>query len=229
MLFNFRMDIGAGVFLLLAGVDHGITLLPPVWEFYKSSVKLGVNPIRWTEYSISSSIMLVLICLVVGIRDFNALVIGFGCNSAMILFGLVSEYANKDPSARKVNWWPFIFGSIIGLVPWIALSATLGLSQTNCLNMVYNATFTVLDPTTTPAVINGTTTAPAELTCIPGFVFGIFFSLLILFFCFAFNMMLQYLRLGPWKRPYFSECIYLWLSLIAKSILAWQIYGAGAA
>ncbi len=55
-------------------------------------------------------------------------------------------------------------------------------------------------------------------------MFGIYASLLVLFFSFAVNMMLQYVRLGPWKRFYFSECIYLWLSLVAKSILAWQIY-----
>ena len=55
-------------------------------------------------------------------------------------------------------------------------------------------------------------------------MFGIFASLLVLFFSFAVNMLLQYLRAGRWERPYFSECIYLWLSLIAKSILAWQIY-----
>jgi hypothetical protein len=181
VLFNFRMDIGTGVFLLLAGVDHGATLLPPLWKYYTGQVARGVNPIRWIEYSISSSIMLVLISLTVGIRDINALIIGFGCNSAMILFGLVQEWEN-DPSerrGRKVTWWPFIFGSVIGIVPWIALSTTLGLSQTNCLNEVYNSTFTVYDPTTTPMMANATM---SDIECIPGFVFGIYFSLLILFF-----------------------------------------------
>ena len=56
--------------------------------------------------------MLVLIFLVVGIRDINALIVGFGANTAMIFFGLLQEQHNdlKD----KVDWTPFIFGCIIG-------------------------------------------------------------------------------------------------------------------
>merc|ERR1711916_27785 len=131
-----------------------------------------------------------------------------------------------------VDWWPFIFGCIVGIIPWMGLSTSLGLAQTGCLENAANGTFTVF--TTTTAAM---TTSPANSTtmpmgptgdCIPSFVFGVFASLLILFFTFALNMLLQYARAGPWKRPYFSECIYLWLSLIAKSILAWQIYaGSG--
>ena len=60
-------------------------------------------------------------------------------------------------------------------------------------------------------------------------MFGVYASLLFLFFTFALNMVLQYLQAGPWKRSYFSECIYLWLSVAAKSILAWQIYAGSTA
>lgn len=225
VVFNMRMDIAIAVFLLLACVDHLLsTLVPPLWRMYKKNVARGVNPFRWIEYSISASIMIVLICLVVGISDITSLINAFGANSAMIFFGLVQEqYAlRRAESGDKLSlgdWLPFIFGSIVGIVPWIALSVQLGLSQTNCLNGINGTVFTTY-ATTAPAT-NATVTAA---TCIPGFVFGIYASLLFLFFTFAINMMLQYLRAAAWARPYFSECIYLWLSLIAKSILAWQIY-----
>ncbi len=62
---------------------------------------------------------------------------------------------------------------------------------------------------------------------VPGFVYGIFVSLFILFNSFAVNMALQYRRVGPWRRYVFGEWGYLVLSLVAKSALAWQIY-AGA-
>ena len=62
---------------------------------------------------------------------------------------------------------------------------------------------------------------------VPGFVYGIFVSLFILFNSFAVNMALQYRRVGPWQRYLFGEWGYLALSLVAKSALAWQIY-AGA-
>ena len=49
----------------------------------------------------------------------------------------------------------------------------------------------------------------------------------VLFFSFALNMALQYGRRGPWRDYLFAERSYLVLSLVAKSLLAWQVY-AGA-
>jgi hypothetical protein len=61
---------------------------------------------------------------------------------------------------------------------------------------------------------------------VPGFVFAIFVSLFILFNSFAANMLLQYRRVGPWRDYLFGERAYLVLSLVAKSLLAWQIFGS---
>jgi hypothetical protein len=62
---------------------------------------------------------------------------------------------------------------------------------------------------------------------VPGFVVAIFIALFLLFNTFAVNMWLQYRRRGRWADPAFAERIYLILSLVAKSALAWQVY-AGA-
>ena len=62
---------------------------------------------------------------------------------------------------------------------------------------------------------------------VPGFVYGIFVSLFLLFNCFAVNQALQFRAVGPWRDPRFAEGVYIWLSLIAKSALAWQVF-AGA-
>jgi hypothetical protein len=58
----------------------------------------------------------------------------------------------------------------------------------------------------------------------PGFVYAIFVSLFLFFMSFALNMWLQYRRVGPWKDYLFGERIYVLLSLVAKSALAWQIF-----
>jgi hypothetical protein len=58
----------------------------------------------------------------------------------------------------------------------------------------------------------------------PGFVVWIFVSLFIFFNAFAVNMVLQYRRTGPWKSYLFGESAYIFLSLTAKSLLAWQIF-----
>ncbi len=58
----------------------------------------------------------------------------------------------------------------------------------------------------------------------PGFVYGIIISLFIFFNCFAINMILQYKRVGPWRDYLFGERAYILLSLIAKALLAWQVF-----
>lgn len=59
----------------------------------------------------------------------------------------------------------------------------------------------------------------------PTFVYFIMISLFILFNMFAINMVLQYKKIGPWKNYLFGEAMYILLSLIAKSALAWQVFG----
>lgn len=58
----------------------------------------------------------------------------------------------------------------------------------------------------------------------PTFVYWIFVSIFIFFNCFAINMILQYKKIGPWKNYLFGERAYIILSLVAKSLLAWQVF-----
>jgi len=58
----------------------------------------------------------------------------------------------------------------------------------------------------------------------PDFVYWIFVSIFIFFNCFALNMYLQYKKIGPWKNYLYGEFIYIILSLVAKSLLAWQVF-----
>jgi hypothetical protein len=37
-------------------------------------------------------------------------------------------------------------------------------------------------------------------------------------------MFLQYRKVGPWKDYLFGERVYVFLSLFAKSALAWQVF-----
>jgi hypothetical protein len=64
---------------------------------------------------------------------------------------------------------------------------------------------------------------------VPGFVYGIFFSLFAFFISFAVNQYLQYRQVGRWADYAFGEGVYLVLSLTAKSALAWQIFAGSLA
>ena len=58
----------------------------------------------------------------------------------------------------------------------------------------------------------------------PGFVYGIIVTIFVLFNVFALNQWLQYRRVGRWADYVYGESVYIVLSLVAKSLLAWQIF-----
>jgi hypothetical protein len=58
----------------------------------------------------------------------------------------------------------------------------------------------------------------------PTFVYYIFFSIFLFFNTFAVNMVLQYKKVGKWKDYVWGEKVYILLSLLAKSALAWQVF-----
>ena len=93
------------------------------------------------------------------------------------------------------GWLPFVFGCIAGIVPWVAIGVYL------------------LSP--------GSTSSASP----PGFVYGIFVSLFLFFNVFALVQWLQYRARGRWRDYLRGERAYILLSLIAKSALAWQIFG----
>lgn len=120
VLWNVPIGPAVAVFLLLAAIDHLLMAAPGVWPWYRNNIARQINKARWWEYSISASIMIVLIALVTGVSDVGAIVAIAGANVAMILFGLVMETVNRpdDP----VDWTPFIFGCIAGAVPWVVIA-----------------------------------------------------------------------------------------------------------
>ena len=64
---------------------------------------------------------------------------------------------------------------------------------------------------------------------VPGFVYGIVLAQFVFFFSFGLNQWLQYRGVGAWSSYAFGEKTYLVLSLVAKSVLAWQIFGGSLA
>lgn len=96
--------------------------------------------------------------------------------------------------SKKVNWLPFILGSKAGIIPWIVIGMYFWATN------VYGS------------------------GQIPSFVYWIYGSLFVFFNCFAINMYLQYKRIGKWSDYLYGERVYMILSLVAKSALAWQVF-----
>ena len=60
---------------------------------------------------------------------------------------------------------------------------------------------------------------------IPGFVYGVLVGYFLFFNTFPINMILQYMRVGPWKDYIFGEMGYIVLSLASKTLLGWLVFG----
>ena len=160
---------------------------------YESNLLLGINKVRWFEYALSASVMMVAIRLLSGIYDLSSLIMIFTLDALMNLLGLAMEVENQGKS--KLNWLTYILGCIAGIVPWIVYGI-----------YVYAA-----------SEFGGGN--------IPDFVYWIYVSIFLFFNSFAVNMVLQYKKIGPWKDYLFGERVYIILSLVAKSLLAWQVFG----
>ena len=189
VLADLPTGIAVAGFLFLSFLAH-LVVATGWFRNYIGDLSRQINRARWVEYSLSSTLMIVVIAQLVGISDVAALIGICGANISMILFGWLQE---KYEQAGTGGWLPFIFGCIAGAVPWLAI-------------LYY-------------------TIAPGSEAEPPGFVYGIVVSLFLFFNVFALNQWLQYRARGKWADYLFGERTYIVLSLVAKSLLAWQVFG----
>jgi hypothetical protein len=193
-LFEVNVAYGVAAFLALSAIFHLLVISPKFFPRYTAGLRKNQNIFRWVEYSLSSSIMIWLILQLNGIDSFIALAALFVVNASMILFGWLQE---KYTTPGDGDLLPFIFGSMVGSVPWLVII------------------FIVIAPQ-----------SPGDAT-VPGFVYGIVISLFVLFNTFGVVQYKQYKAKGKWADYLRGERVYIALSLIAKTVLAWQVF-AGA-
>ena len=107
LAFELLFGPAVAVFLLLSAVAH-FALATFGYRWYVKNLKKGMNPARFYEYALSSSLMIVLIGMLVGVWDLGALIALFGVNATMNLFGIMMELHNQ--TTKKTNWTSFIYG-----------------------------------------------------------------------------------------------------------------------
>jgi len=188
-LFEVSLPLLITAFFALSAIAHFSIAL--YFEKFSKGLSQGINRVRWIEYALSASIMMVAISLLVGIYDLVSLVMIFGLTAIMNLLGLVMEVHNQ--TTKRTNWLSYWIGCLAGILPWVAIAFYMWLGA-------------------------------AHDSAAPTFVYWIFVSIFVFFNCFAINMVLQYKKVGPWKNYLYGERVYIILSLVAKSLLAWQVF-----
>lgn len=192
LYYELPLGPAVAIFLLLSAVAH-FYLSTIGYSSYVENLKKGKNPIRFYEYALSSSLMIVLIGMLAGVWDLGAIIVMFGLNAMMNLFGLLMESLNQG--RERLDWTPFTFGSIAGIIPWLVI-------------FIYFF----------GSIASGGEAKP------PAFVYAIIPTLFVFFNTFAVNMYLQYKKIGPWKDYLYGERVFVILSLVAKTVLAWMIF-----
>jgi hypothetical protein len=193
-IFTLPFFVLVASFLLISAGAHALVSFPKkLNKIYNEDLSKGINKFRWFEYALSSSVMIVLISYLFGIWDIASLIVIFIVNASMNLFGLVMEQLNSGKEKKNVDWGPFIWGSIAGIAPWIAI------------------------------ILYMSGQSPDATAQVPWFVWAIVGTYFIAFNSFPVNMVYQYLGKGKWKDYLYGERTYIVLSLVAKSILAWLV------
>lgn len=118
LFYELRFGPAVAAFLLISAVAH-FYLATVGYKSYVQNLKKGMNPVRFYEYALSSSLMIVLIGMLIGLWDLGALILIFALNATMNLFGIMMEKHNQN--TQKTDWTAFIFGSIAGLIPWVVI------------------------------------------------------------------------------------------------------------
>lgn len=178
-------------FFFMSAIAHGL-IATKYRKTYEANLKVGINKVRWIEYSLSASTMMVAIAMLTGIYDFSSLLMIFVLDWLMNMMGLVMELKNQG--SKKVDWLPYWLGCVAGIVPWLVF-------------VVY--------------VVGANAYGSGD---IPTFVYYIYASMFIFFSSFAINMYLQYRKVGKWADYLYGERVYMILSLVAKTLLAWQVF-----
>ena len=189
-LLDVNLTYLVAAYLFLSAVAHGLAATK-LRSFYERDLKRGVNKIRWIEYALNTSIMVVLVGLLAGVQDLSTLLLLFSSTAVMNLLGLVMETHNQG--ARKINWLNYVVGCISGVLPWVVLA----------IYFISGGLYGVVPP---------------------GFVYRASGTVFLLVIFVAVNMYLLYRKVGNWKQYVYGERVYMLLSFIAKTALAWQLF-----
>ncbi len=118
LAYELPFGLAVALFLLLSALAHTY-LFTVGYRSYVANLLKGMNPARFYEYALSSSLMIVLIAMLVGIVDLGSLILMFGLNATMNLFGIMMERQNQ--TTEHTDWTAFVYGCVAGIIPWIVI------------------------------------------------------------------------------------------------------------
>jgi hypothetical protein len=105
-------------FFALAATAH-LSVASWYRKRYERNLQMDINRARWTEYSLSTGIMLLAVAYLAGVSDLSTLIAIFGLSAVMNLGMLAMETRNQK--AGTPSWATYKISALAGLLPWIIL------------------------------------------------------------------------------------------------------------
>jgi hypothetical protein len=176
-------------------------------SFYTRWVEEGRNPLRWLEYSVSASVMMFAIAFFAGVTTITELVLMVSLTATTMAFGWMTEEWNiviarikrsqgKGPRDLLDRLAPHFVGWFPQIIAWGIV----------ILRFVEAANET-----------------EGEM---PDFVYGIVFGEIVIFMGFAAVQIRQFWSPPSLEDHVTAEIAYTVLSITAKTVLAWVIFGS---
>lgn len=209
----------ATFFALSATFQGGAALLDWAgwYPYYENVTKFGTHWLRFVEYSISASVMIMGIALQIGIMDVWMHVALFSLSWITMMCGLIAEQlmgvaidiGQENPKLiglDVVRWVVHIMGWVPQIVIYTILLTYFYKSQNTC-------------------------EFPNTENVAPDFVYAIIYTEMILFSGFAVTQIVQFVRfdIGLKGGHEAIEASYIVQSMVSKFVLGWLIYGGNFA
>ncbi len=226
--------VQAGLILILS-TNFSLPVIGNYLDFNQASQSLV--PASKTLFNISLPILIA-----------SFLVISSLAHLSIATFYNKKYEENLKKGINKARWFEY---SVSASIMMVAIAMLVGIYDVMALSLIFIATavmnlcglvMEVHNQTTTKtnwvsylvgclsgigpwlAVLLGLILSASEGAKPPTFVYYIFVSIFLFFNCFAINMILQYRAKGKWADYLYGEKVYIFLSLFAKSALAWQVF-----
>ncbi len=122
VLFDLNIAYMVAAFMALSSFFHFFVASPKIFPRYTDGLGKHINKYRWIEYSLSSSVMIIIILQLNGVSEYIALLGIFGVNVSMILFGWLQERYTTPGDGDMLPFW---FGCLAGAIPWIAIAINI--------------------------------------------------------------------------------------------------------
>jgi len=188
----FSVGVGylSAAFLFLSALDHLIVSTCGK-KAYESGLDRSFNLFRWVEYSLSASLMRVIVGILSGVVDFNQLLLIFGHTAVTMIFGLIFELENSGKRLQpdEVRWYTYWLGFISHAFGWTTIIWYF--------------------------------IQVASAGDAPGFVYAIVVTVFLLDLTFPIALGLQWRGKGIFRSYANGEIAFIILSFTSKNLLAW--------